>query len=203
MADDYKTRVDDVRKKVSIPQYFYNIIVPQLGSYYDDYPVDFDARPVVCCPLHDENTPSMRFYEETNTFYCFGCRKGGDIIHLHRLFTERQTGSKPTFSESVNFLYDYFIKGNESALAVQTVKHLVEPEEKSSNVDKLRYSGFTSILEGQLLVDNSVSEEAKRKIWRAMDDTEVLIDKNKINALDAMSYIKSVVSENCKLSEGK
>lgn len=192
-----KDKVESVRKRVRIPSYFDKIIVPQLGSYYDDYPVNFDARPVVCCPLHDENTPSMRFYEETNTFYCFGCRKGGDIVTLHRYFIERQTGTKPSFAESVEFLYDYFVKGNEVTTALPEVKHLIQEEELSTNVEIIRYCGFTAALEGQLLVDNTVSDEAKQKIWRALDDTEILVNKNKINALAAIDYIRETVSENC------
>ena len=63
-----KQRKAEVLAKVSIPMYFYNVIVPQLGDYYDLYPVDFDSKPVVCCPLHDEDTPSFRYYEDTNSF---------------------------------------------------------------------------------------------------------------------------------------
>ena len=34
------------------------------------------------CPLHDEKTPSFVVYQETNSFYCFGCDVGGDVIKL-------------------------------------------------------------------------------------------------------------------------
>lgn len=36
------------------------------------------------CPFHDERTPSFRFWHYDNdkpdTFYCFGCCKGGNVI---------------------------------------------------------------------------------------------------------------------------
>lgn len=35
---------------------------------------------VALCPFHNEKTPSCYFYTETNTFYCFGCQEGGDVI---------------------------------------------------------------------------------------------------------------------------
>ena len=190
------TKADEVRAKVTIPMYFYNIIVPQLGSYYAEYEVNFDARPVACCPLHDEDTPSMRYYEETNTFYCFGCRKGGDVITLHRQFTERQTSSMPTFNEAIEFLYNYFIKGNEHIAPVKKIQSLLSNQPKSSNVDLARYSNYTAILERQLQTDHSVKESAKREIWKAMDITEILIDKNMLSAVDAMEYIKGVVRDN-------
>ncbi len=33
-----------------------------------------------CCPFHSEKTPSFVVFEETDSFYCFGCGIGGDVI---------------------------------------------------------------------------------------------------------------------------
>ena len=32
------------------------------------------------CPFHGEKTPSFTVFEETESFYCFGCGAGGDVI---------------------------------------------------------------------------------------------------------------------------
>jgi DNA primase len=34
------------------------------------------------CPFHSENTPSFSVAPEKQMYYCFGCHKGGDVIHF-------------------------------------------------------------------------------------------------------------------------
>lgn len=36
------------------------------------------------CPFHGEKTPSFTVYTENNSFYCFGCGAGGDVITFIR-----------------------------------------------------------------------------------------------------------------------
>lgn len=36
------------------------------------------------CPFHGEKTPSFTVYPESNSFYCFGCGAGGDVITFVR-----------------------------------------------------------------------------------------------------------------------
>ena len=43
---------------------------------------------MVCCPFHDDHTPSLKLNEDY--FYCFGCGAGGDVVTLtSRLFNLR------------------------------------------------------------------------------------------------------------------
>jgi len=49
---------------------------------------------VARCPLpdHQDRSPSFTVYPETNSFFCFGCLHGGDVVELARLawnFDER------------------------------------------------------------------------------------------------------------------
>lgn len=36
------------------------------------------------CPFHNEKTPSFTVYPETNSYYCFGCGAGGEVINFIR-----------------------------------------------------------------------------------------------------------------------
>lgn len=36
------------------------------------------------CPFHNEKTPSFTVYEDTQSFYCFGCGAGGDSVGFMR-----------------------------------------------------------------------------------------------------------------------
>ena len=188
------SNIAEVKKRVTIPMYFYNIIIPQISDYYSDYPVDFDVRPVACCPIHDEDTPSMRYYEETNTFYCFGCTAGGDVLELHRKFTEKQTGQLPNFDESVAFLYKYFVQGNETAQVTLTAMGQ-SIEYQSTVIEVMRLSRYVETLEQQLLIDSNVQEDVKNKLWKELDYVRILTRLNKANATDSMNYIKQKVRE--------
>ena len=185
-----------VKSRITIPMYFYNIIVPQLGSYYDVYPVDFDNKIVVCCPLHDEDTPSCRYYEETNSFYCFGCQKGGDVISLHRYFAEKMNGAKPEYDEAVAFLYQYFIQGRETSNFIDVTKQKIGGNERLNNdKDIVKFNVYRVNLERSISFDSALSLDIKKQLWELLDNIDCLIDKNLMTVADAEKTIKQKVKE--------
>ena len=52
------------------------------------------------CPFHSEKSPSFFVYPENNSFYCFGCGAGGDIITFVRRAEHLE------YLEAVKFLAD-------------------------------------------------------------------------------------------------
>lgn len=189
-----RERIEEIKEKVLIPDYFNKIIIPQMSDYYRDYSVDFDFRALCLCPLHDDTKPSFKYYDYSKTFHCFACEVTGDVITLHRKFTERMTGKYPSFEESVLFLYKHFIEGKEIE-SNRYIIPVIKEETLSSNEEIVRFNGYINKLERELLVDNSISERAKREIWQAMDLMYNLVHNNCVNAKDAMNYIKRVVSK--------
>lgn len=193
-------RKAEVLSKVSIPMYFYNIIVPQLGDYYSLYPVDFDYKPVVCCPLHDEDTPSCRYYPETESFYCFGCQKGGNVINLHRYFFEKMNGHSIDYETAVMFLFNFFIKENSTLPVIEKQSQTIDkPVNKSTDIDMIRYNRYADMIEGALKVDRNIQNQYKEVIWKELDNISLLLNINKIGAVDALQYMKNKVKETIKL----
>jgi DNA primase len=54
------------------------------------------------CPFHADNVPSFIIYPATNTFYCFGCGKTGDIIDFVKEYFEI------SISEAINKILEDF-----------------------------------------------------------------------------------------------
>ena len=44
------------------------------------------------CPFHVDTDPSLVFFPKTNSFYCYGERKGGDVIEFIRKMEEIKNG---------------------------------------------------------------------------------------------------------------
>ena len=55
-------------------------IVDVVGSYVSLTPRGGDYWG--CCPFHSEKTPSFHVRPEQQTYYCFGCKKGGGVINF-------------------------------------------------------------------------------------------------------------------------
>ncbi|WP_104629756.1 CHC2 zinc finger domain-containing protein [Helicobacter bizzozeronii] len=63
--------LEELKAKVSIVDF-----VDQLGYH----PKRAGASYVISCPFHEERTPSLALYPNTNTWKCFGCGKGSNVI---------------------------------------------------------------------------------------------------------------------------
>ena len=54
--------------------------VVTIRSVCDKYGLEITRGGYICCPFHQEDTPSLKIYPQSNSYYCFGCGSGGDVI---------------------------------------------------------------------------------------------------------------------------
>lgn len=70
-------KAEEIKRKVKIEEIL------------ERYGYELNRAGFISCPFHNEKTPSLKIYPETNSYYCFGCNTGGDVIsfvmHLLRI----------------------------------------------------------------------------------------------------------------------
>ena len=74
----------------------------QVFEYYGIHP---NAKGFVCCPFHNEKTPSFKIYDGTRGFHCFGCGAHGNVIDFVKKFFNLN------FYEAINKINDDFSLG--------------------------------------------------------------------------------------------
>ena len=60
-------KIDSIKTRISLRD---------ILQHYNLHP---NYHNFICCPFHDEKTPSLKIYDNGN-FSCFGCGKHGDLI---------------------------------------------------------------------------------------------------------------------------
>ena len=86
------------------------------------YGVTPNKKGFVCCPFHNEKTPSMKVYKDKGGFHCFGCGAHGSVIDFVMMFFNL------TFKDAVEKLSDDFflglpLKGNRRAQQLTQPAH--------------------------------------------------------------------------------
>lgn len=95
------------------------------------------------CPFHDERTGSFTVTPHKGMYYCFGCKKGGDIIDFCREYLNM------AYDEAISYLAGVAgISANKSAIST-TVKYLKKSTKKKKKVESCKHEILNkSILSG-------------------------------------------------------
>ena len=191
-----KSDIESIKNKVGIPDYVKDVVMQEMPWYFNDYTVDFDLKLYIKCPIHGEDTPSFRYYPESNTFYCFGCGAGGDVINLHKAFYKSLSDRDVGTEEAVTFLKNRFIDKLRDKSSVNLQNKIV-PKGKIENTGKdlLKLERYYRELDSTLRIDTSLSDNSKNKIFDIIDNGLSLVESDKISALEAIAYIKRNYSE--------
>ena len=79
------------------------------------------TRWIGLCPFHNEKTPSFGVNEDRGFFYCFGCRKGGDVITFVKEYEKcGYVEALERLAEKAGISIEY--EGEEDAAAVEASK---------------------------------------------------------------------------------
>lgn len=76
-----------------------NITIESILALYINIPSNLNRNIKCILPNHKDSSPSFRVYKNTNTFYCFGCRKWWNIINL--ISEIEQISTKEAFKKIV------------------------------------------------------------------------------------------------------
>jgi DNA primase len=97
------------------------------------YGLKADRNNKLCCPFHDDKSPSLQIYPQTNTYCCFSASctaKTGDSIQFIQL--KENCSKHEALTKATALLNNTTTKPSEAKLIIQT-----EPLEKIAVLTKL------------------------------------------------------------------
>jgi DNA primase len=114
-----------------------------IGTYVTLVP--FGRNYKACCPFHQEKTPSFNINTEKQMFYCFGCKKGGDV------FSFIQEIERLDFRESLKFLAEKagidMNQSKELSLEMRQKKALLQIHEYATRFYQILLTQHPTVLE--------------------------------------------------------
>lgn len=193
-----------IKHNLTIEDYFNYVICKNDKSVYGSS-VSFFNTPAVICPLHSENTGSFRYYEETNSFYCFGCGRGGDVIKLHQYYYSINFGIEKKFSDCIRDLNKIIdikkgktskqsgssdVTSNKNEVREQILgdtecKNSVLPDSKAKLAFVLEENRLY-----KFLYDNVKNSEDIVQVMKTADDIRSLFLAGELGLDDAIQYIR-------------
>ena len=117
--------------------------IDRVVSFYGYEP---NRQGFVSCPFHSERTASFKIYPKSNSFYCFGCGAGGDVIDFVRLLYGLDFRQACLRLES-----DFGLVGGQSAASPE-----LSERAKKRNAEKAEYKALKErfVLYNQIIRDN-------------------------------------------------
>ena len=146
------------------------VSVKEAAEYYG---LEVNRGNMVCCPFHNDRTPSMKLNEDY--FYCFGCGAHGDVIDLvARLF------NLSNYEAAQKLAYDFGIDPDKppAAAALQRPKY---PLAKAFQKEELHCQRV--LCDYLHLLENWKVQYAPK----SLDDT---IDDRFVEACQMLDYIE-------------
>jgi len=123
--------LDELKRQIPLLEYL------QAHHWQQARPSGF-GRFLGLCPLHPDHQPSFLVDPNKNLFYCYGCRRGGDIVRFAELYHQvkfpqalallnQWRGLAPLLPEAVRF-YRMQLHRHREAVAYLYERGLRSPE---------------------------------------------------------------------------
>ncbi|MEL7338859.1 MAG: CHC2 zinc finger domain-containing protein [Bacteroidota bacterium] len=176
LSNRSKKRLERIKEEIPINQVLYDL-------EYNVYP-HMDREQQFACDLHGsgrDNTPSARYYPESNSTYCFGCGQARDSISYIRI------KKNLSFSEALTYLEKTY--GLEP-LPWESDEEEQEDREQSLVLDLFADKGYEDYDDvhrrvSRLLLSASQSRtfpmQECLKFWEKFDRITVLVDQKLIS----------------------
>src|SRR5262245_58669642 len=105
------------------------------------YGLQPNKNKMVCSPFHNDKTPSMQVYPETNTVFCFSgnCGKNGKAMDTIQFIQDKENISKhEAITKAQSFLM------NNEQQAMNNAKPIIQKENLPEIFTKLKQSLYSS-----------------------------------------------------------
>ena len=120
----------------------------EVAEYYG---LTVNTRGFTCCPFHREKTPSMKIYDGSGGYHCFGCGVTGDVIS----FVQEFFGVK--FSEALEKLNRDFALGLPIGQKIDRRKRL--------NIERAAFER-----KKEMTAQKKKQQEVNEAYWTAYDE---------------------------------
>jgi len=153
-----------VKKMYSITEEIKNRV--NILDVAKSFGIQINRQGKALCVFHEEKTPSLTFFENTNSFYCYGCGVGGSVIDFVKHYKNLTTAG------AIQWLVEYAglprttDTAQDKPVKRQVVRQVVTPQNSILTEKHLQiYSDFLELLtltgfsENYLKVDRCLASE--------------------------------------------
>ncbi len=121
--------IQDIKQRLSILQVL------------DHYGLKPNRNKMINCPFHDDKTPSMQVYPETNTVFCFSgnCKMNGKAMDTIEFIQQKEGITKHEAIKKAESLLN-----GSTTTTKPTIKPMIQPENLNEIFIKLKQSLYSS-----------------------------------------------------------
>ncbi len=185
--NSFREAKDIIDSKISIKEYLLSMEILEERDLY---------RTLIPCPIHDEQKPSLKIFEKTNSFYCFGCDNGGSVVDLHYFIIKREK-DRYSLAESVielSRMYNIKIPN-----IYKTPKKIKKKEKKLREVGVTKNKILHDIERELKSIRFKKSTEEYIKICNEVDEITIVEDTD--YNLVALKYLRSLMDDESREEE--